>query len=738
MIVNTIQNQPNLYLNAKKEQNHKSNLNLANMPAFDIPNVGFTGNLRALRYPKAKQVNVISFSANQGKAQNRGLMMHISHLPASRSHIGQFLDPETEKFTQFLHDAKQTHWIINPLTPVGEDLSPYNSASRSDRNKYFINLNKLVEPEYGSLLKTADLPEDTSSRVFTLQMLRDQKDPRFELAFKNFKALDEAHPLKAEFNAYSQKEGPKWLDNNAIYEGILSFVTLNNIAKYDWRSWPDELKMFPENTKEQSYEEKLETLKDIEIKGKKLGEEDVNKIEQFRFEQFLFDKQFKGFKKDLDKKGVKLFVDLAYGISPNGKDVWSNKNIVALDKNNNYQPEKLTGCMPEPAYPHTQMWGQAVWNLDSPEYWEYQENSMRKILEEGCVRLDHFGGLINRGAIPAIITGKDGNEYPIQEAINKHIELPKPYTSLIDGTVKTHADKDIWYPEWLEDVSNKKNSKGETLLDMYIRVAEESGLKAENAFIVEDLGGVCETDAFKKTMEKYGDKLSGLRLPVAYGIETTIGRERSMAGNPHDPWGNEVKNPETIAMLSGSHDPPTTMHTIEVTLSNAKRDEAANVIGNRQLQAKKDMNLRDSSYQMIRLARRAGAKLSDMKENTEETYYKTSKKLLEWMYKKPAKHMQTTISDALGIYFRPNIPGFWKETPKDKLIEEAGVINMDKVTSQQEKDTINWNMKPNTETFGFWSSRFPKGFLNNEYKERADNFIKMMQDLFPDTTSTAS
>jgi hypothetical protein len=679
-------------------------INLVHKPLLNKP----------LTISKAKCFNVIAFSGNTEGPINRGLIMHLAHLPSLRSCIGQFLDPETERFTQFLKDSRQTHWVINPLTPIGDDLCPYNSSGRFDRNKYFVNLNELVKPEY-DLLKTEDLPDDIPTKGFTMEMLRAQKNPRFEKAFDNFKKLEETYPLKQEFNNFCKEEGDSWLNNNSIHEGIVNFVQSKGIAQYDWRTWPKELKMFPENTKGKSFEEKLDTLKEINIDGKQFDDKDLNKIEQFRFEQFLFDKQFKGFKKDLDSKGIKLFVDLAYAIGPDGKDVWANKNIVSLDKNNNYQPAKLTGCMPEPAYPYTQMWGQAVWNFDSPEFWDYQENSMKKILKEGCVRLDHFGGLINRGAIPARIQDKEGKDYSIYEAIEKHIDLLKPYKG-IDGKEKTKADIDIWYPEWLEDVSKMTNSKGETLLDLYIRIANEAGLKPENAFIVEDLGGVCGTDTFKGVMSKYGDKLSGLRLPMAYGIENTIGSKRDLEGNPHSPWGKDVSEPENFAILSSSHDPPTMMETIETCLKNAKRDSQGNLINVEKIKKSKDENLKDSSYLMLKLLKEAGLPEKELKEKNEDTYYKADQKLLEWMYKKPAKHIQTTISDALGIYFRPNLPGFWNGI-KDKFFMKQG----------KEAE------------FNFWGTTFPKGFLDRDdesgitpgYKKRADTFVNNMKTLFP-------
>ena len=89
---------------------------------------------------------------------------------------------------------------------------------------------------------------------------------------------------------------------------------------------------------------------------------------------------------------------------------------------------------------------------------------------------------------------------------------------------------------------------------------------------------------------------------------------------------------------------------------------------------------------------------------------------MKWHYTKNVKQVQTTIQDALGLYWRPNIPGFWNGM-EDKYL-----------------------MKPTPEALlPFWSKVFPKDFLEREnlsginsgYKSLADKFIEMMQELFP-------
>ncbi len=89
--------------------------------------------------------------------------------------------------------------------------------------------------------------------------------------------------------------------------------------------------------------------------------------------------------------------------------------------------------------------------------------------------------------------------------------------------------------------------------------------------------------------------------------------------------------------------------------------------------------------------------------------------LIKWHYTRDVKQVQTTLQDALGIYFRPNIPGFWNGG-EDKYL-----------------------MKPTPEgMLSYWSSVFPKDFLVREnhsginpgYKNFADKFVQIMQELF--------
>src|SRR5699024_2049562 len=113
----------------------------------------------------------------------------------------------------------------------------------------------------------------------------------------------------------------------------------------------------------------------MEILDGKLSDKQISEvmkdIDLFKFEQFLYDKQFNEFNNELRQKGITLILDLAIGVSRNGVDVWANKDMFLLDKN--FNPTKVSGCPPEAAYPRTQVWGHALYNYDSEAFWDYQE-----------------------------------------------------------------------------------------------------------------------------------------------------------------------------------------------------------------------------------------------------------------------------------------------------------------------------------------------------------------------------
>ena len=581
--------------------------------------------------------------------------MHITSLPAERSYCGQFGDEQTLKFIDWLVEAKQTHWIMNPLNELTEDLCPYNSVGRFSRNKYIVNLNKLTTKEYGNLLSVKDLPDDITAPSFTLEMLEKQKNPRFEKAFQKFQKLSENAPIKQEYNKFLNENNDLWLDSYASYS------VLSKRYGSEWLKWDKVLQTAPEDAQKEGI-----SLSDKVLKILKMDTSIKSDLEQYKFEQFLYDKQFNEMVDYLDEKGIRLIMDLPVGVNPNGVDVWANKNIFLLDEN--FKPTKVSGCPPEKNYPYTQVWGHALYNYDSPEFWEYQESSLKQLLKTSDLRLDHFVGYVNRAAIPTVYEKLNGE-------ILKDSEI---FSSVENGGMGNEFFKE----DWVEDIYSKRSPNGENIFELFIRVANELGKDSKQTYILESFGPLANTKLYKKFDKNYGENFISQQVPVGMDIFDSK---------------NKKKLSTDVALLTGNHDLPPLREYLDKLL------DTSNVRDSKMKKTKeKFLNFCDKELNLTP---------EEMKDP--DVIYEN---LLKWHYTNDAKQVQTTLQDALGIYWRPNIPGNWNGM-YDKFLQ--------KTTPEA--------MLP------YWSKVFPKDFLERDnktginpgYKELADNFIKIMNDLYP-------
>lgn len=619
-------------------------------------------------FQKQNIYNAISFTGvdGKGRVKQRGMLFHISSLPATRSYCGQFLDKQTDEFIEFLQKSHQTHWIMNPLFALGNDLCPYNASGRFSKNKYLINLNELTKSKYGNLLKESELPDDITAPLFTMDMLKRQKDPRFAKAYSRFEKLDSTHPLKVEYKKFEKENDELWLNKYAAYDALSEKYGTN------WKKWPKDIQMLPEKVKDG------DTTFEEYFKGK-----DSDNFKRYKFEQFLYDKQFTEFNNQLKSKGIRLILDLAIGVDPNGVDTWANKDIFLLDKN--YNPTKVSGCPPEAAYPYTQVWNHALYNYDSPEFWTYQENSLKKLLKEGDLRLDHFVGYINRAEIPTKYETPDGRILKDSE-----IFVPKENGGM---------GKDFFKPDWIVRIDKKTNSRGENMFELFKRVAKEQGLNPSDCYILEDFGPLAETDAYKEFKKDFAEDFVSQRIPIAMGIGENINKaqDKTNISNPKNLAGQK-----NIALLTGNHDLPPLREYVDLLLDNKPK----NFNG-------------DNSPMLFRKFCKEELHLTDEDLKNRDV---VMRELMKWHYtRENVKQVQTTLQDALGLYFRPNIPGFWNGM-EDK-----------------------YKMKTTAEALlPFWSRVFPKDFLsrtektgiNPGYKDLADDYIKMMDDLFEKSDTT--
>jgi hypothetical protein len=202
--------------------------------------------------------------------------------------------------------------------PAYTDQGYYGSYQRSalTLGEDNINLFNLTKPEYGSILPEAEAQKFVTShkqngcKDTQIDYANElgQKDPEnypinepLKVAFKNFKeqaATPELEKLRTEFEAYKVQKEPVDIDD--IQTRAALFPTLRAEGKTNFFRGFDK-------------DPAVRAAKMPEFEAMK--EEHKDEIEFFKFKQFIAEKEVAAAKKELNDKGMDLFVDMAVGFS---------------------------------------------------------------------------------------------------------------------------------------------------------------------------------------------------------------------------------------------------------------------------------------------------------------------------------------------------------------------------------------------------------------------------------------
>jgi malto-oligosyltrehalose synthase/4-alpha-glucanotransferase len=305
-----------------------------------------------------------------------GVLMHITSLP-SQFGVGD-LGPEAIAFADFLNRSNQKYWQLLPLNPTeeGQGNSPYSSLSSKAGNPLLISPELLVED---GLLKADELQqyhlpvEDKTN----YSEARRVKDDLFESAWQVFKA-GEFTNLKHAFNDFSATEAT-WLNDFAL------FMLLKNVHEgKPWFQWPEEYKL--------RQTEALETL----------AAEKADDLEKIKWLQFIFSRQWKRLRDYCNNKGIQLFGDMPFYISYDSVDVWSDREIFAIDDDGNMTG--VAGVPPDAFSADGQLWGMPVfkWDVLKERNYDWWIQRFKRNMELfDIVRLDHFRAFNDYWEVPA-------------------------------------------------------------------------------------------------------------------------------------------------------------------------------------------------------------------------------------------------------------------------------------------------------------------------------------------------
>ena len=303
-----------------------------------------------------------------------GILLHITSLPSPYG-IGD-LGPWAYRFADFLVETKQTFWQVLPTSPTSSIYghSPYSSVSAFAGNTLLVSPDLLVEE--GLLTK-----EEVDERPLFLEDYCDHdavaacKERLLRSAWERFRGSGQNH---YEYGDFCLRHG-EWLDDYTLFKALK-----RRFGGKAWIDWPVEARdRLPEYLEE----------------AKKGCAEDV---EEERFLQYLFHKQWSTLREYCNRRGVKLLGDIPIYVSLDSSDAWANASLFKLDGQK--RPISVAGVPPDYFSVTGQRWGNPVydWAVLKETGFAWWIKRMGHILSMfDMVRIDHFRGLIAYWAIPA-------------------------------------------------------------------------------------------------------------------------------------------------------------------------------------------------------------------------------------------------------------------------------------------------------------------------------------------------
>ena len=286
--------------------------------------------------------------------------MHISSL-ASDYGIGT-IGKEAYEFVDFLKKSEQKYWQILPLNPTEFGNSPYQSPSVFAGNPLLIDLDELItdgllyRDELYGIFFGADCEKVDFAAV------KAYKPEILKKAFSRFH-------IDGKYTQF-EVENDYWLAGYALYMALKE-----HFEGMPWYEWEDDIR----NCKPEAIKKYSAALWD--------------KVEFYKFEQYIFFKQWSALKNYANENGIEIIGDIPIYVSLDSADVWTNMSFFQLDKNR--KPKKVAGCPPDAFCMEGQLWGNPLYDWKALRqsgyvWWIRRISASRKMYD--VIRLDHFRG----------------------------------------------------------------------------------------------------------------------------------------------------------------------------------------------------------------------------------------------------------------------------------------------------------------------------------------------------------
>ena len=286
-----------------------------------------------------------------------GVLLHPTSLPGPVG--GGDLGPEAFHFLDFLAHSGASVWQVLPLGPVHEDGSPYMSLSVLAGNPSLISLQRLHEWGWLAPEDTIPCADDDACQV------RRQCLQQARLGFMQRGSERDRHDYQQFIQLHQY-----WLDDFALFQAIRQ-----QQEGKSWVDWP-------------------EALRDREAAAlDKAHRELADAVDQTRFEQYVFNRQWHALRQYANERGILVFGDMPIFVAHDSAEVWANRDCFDLYQDG--QPRTIAGVPPDYFSETGQRWGNPHydWKRMKQDGFTWWVNRMRGTLEMfDLVRVDHFRG----------------------------------------------------------------------------------------------------------------------------------------------------------------------------------------------------------------------------------------------------------------------------------------------------------------------------------------------------------
>lgn len=302
-----------------------------------------------------------------------GILLHPTSLPGPYG-IGD-LGPVAHGWVETLAGARQRWWQILPTGPTGYGDSPYACFSAFAGNPYLVSPDLLIED---GLLNHADLDgTDFDAARVDYGPVIDAKTRWLRLAWERFAAA--SNPvLRSEFEKFSDAAAA-WLDDYALFMALKE--------SHDGASWLE-------------WDALLRHRDAGALAGARARLRDT--IDQHRFQQFLFFRQWHALREHAHQRGVRILGDVPIFVASDSADVWSHPEFFRLDADRRLTV--VAGVPPDYFSATGQLWGNPLydWRALGTDGYRWWIDRLRTTLElVDRVRIDHFRGFEAYWEVPA-------------------------------------------------------------------------------------------------------------------------------------------------------------------------------------------------------------------------------------------------------------------------------------------------------------------------------------------------